>query len=68
MINLPFDKNIANYVTESTIRMPIYKQSIEMESRKLLKNLEEEVKQTLGQDPLDISFSKHFGAEHQLFK
>lgn len=68
LINLPFDKNIANHVTESTIRMPVYKQNIEMESRKQLKHLEEEVKLALVEDPLNISFSKKFLMEHQLFK
>ena len=39
LINLPFDKNIANYVSEATIRMPVYKQSIEMESRRQLRKM-----------------------------
>jgi len=57
LINPPYTHNIANYLSESSIKLPVTKQPSEMESRKALRDLEEEIKSVLRDDSMEISFS-----------
>jgi hypothetical protein len=47
LVNPPYSQSIANYLSEASIRMPSTKQQAEMESRRVLRELEEEIREVM---------------------